>query len=443
MDSQISIKAPETGSCRPVKAPKIIERPDHNVSRSQISDNALKVLYRLKDAGYQAYLVGGGVRDLLLGMEPKDFDIATDAHPEDVRELFRNCRLIGRRFRLAHVHFGREIIEVATFRAGATADSAHEIHENGRILRDNVYGNIEEDAFRRDFTLNALYYDIRDFSVVDYTGGLEDLKARRLRLIGDPVSRYQEDPVRMLRAIRFAAKLDCVIEASTEGPMKDLAHLLTDVPAARLFDEVIKLFHGGQALKTFRLLREYGLLGYLFPDVSATLNGGANALAFVERSMENTDKRVEAGLPVNPAFIYAVLLWKATRDRFERLLSKGMAPVPAMQQAGREIALRQTQRTALPKRFGIPMQEIWTLQRRFEFKKGKRALRFLSHPRFRAAYDFYCLRSDVGETENLDCQWWTEFQESHPEAKADPVRSATGPAKRSRRRPRRRKPDAN
>ncbi|HEB98384.1 MAG TPA: polynucleotide adenylyltransferase PcnB, partial [Thiotrichales bacterium] len=247
--------------------PVIIPRAEHGISRSNISPNALKVLYRLRSAGYRACLVGGGVRDLLLGREPKDFDVATDARPEEVRKLFRNCRLVGRRFRLAHVVFGREVIEVATFRGrhDAAEEGETATSEEGRILRDNVYGTIEEDAWRRDFTVNALYYDIEDFSVRDYVGGMEDLRAGVLRLIGDPEARYREDPVRMLRAVRFAVKLGFRIEPATEAPIESLAHLLFEIPPARLFEEVLKLFQGGMALETFEMLRHYDLFGKLFP----------------------------------------------------------------------------------------------------------------------------------------------------------------------------------
>ncbi|MGB5591837.1 MAG: polynucleotide adenylyltransferase PcnB, partial [Gammaproteobacteria bacterium] len=246
----------------------MVPRPDHNVSRSQISKNALRVLYRLKDAGYKAFLVGGGVRDLLLGREPKDFDIVTDALPDQVRSLFRNSRLIGRRFRLAHVHFGREIIEVATFRAAQDADVEdldRQTDSGGRILRDNVYGDIDEDVWRRDFTCNALYYNIADFSIWDYAGGVQDIEAGTMRLLGEPEARYREDPVRMLRAVRFAAKLGFRIDPASEAPLLELGELLAEVPAARLFDESIKLFLSGHAVQSYELLRRYNLFQHLFP----------------------------------------------------------------------------------------------------------------------------------------------------------------------------------
>jgi poly(A) polymerase len=309
--------------------PVTIPRPDHEISRASISSAALKVLYGLKEAGYQSFLVGGGVRDLLLGREPKDFDVGTDATPEEIRNLFRSCRLIGRRFRLAHVRFGREVIEVATFRArhdeqsGEGSDSAHS--EEGRILRDNVFGSLEEDAWRRDFTVNALYYDIKNFSVVDYVGGLDDLKAGTLKLIGDPEQRYREDPVRMLRAVRFAAKLGFRIHPDTEEPMHDLGQLLEDIPSARLFEEVLKLFLGGCALTTFELLRHYDLFRYLFPMTDEALSHEEEGfpITFVARALENTDNRLAENKPVTPAFLYAALLWEPVRLRTQELIEQG------------------------------------------------------------------------------------------------------------------------
>src|SRR5690606_33324797 len=259
---------------QPRPSPKIIPRAEHPISRANISSNALKVLYRLKNAGYSAFIVGGGVRDLLLGRHPKDFDVVTDALPEEVDRLFRNCRLIGRRFRLAHVRFGRDVVEVATFRATGNGEDDARLHdETGRILRDNVYGTIDEDVWRRDFTVNALYYNIADFTLWDYTTGLEDIKSRTLRLIGDPETRYREDPVRMLRAVRLAAKLDFTIAPGTAEPIPRLAPLLADVPPARLFDEVLKLFQSGHAVRSFDLLREHGLFGYLFPRTEEIFRG--------------------------------------------------------------------------------------------------------------------------------------------------------------------------
>ncbi|MES9937043.1 MAG: polynucleotide adenylyltransferase PcnB [Sedimenticola sp.] len=423
----------------------MIPRPDHSISRANISENAVKVLYRLRNAGYEAYLVGGGVRDLLLGREPKDFDIATNAHPEEVKKVFRNCRLIGRRFRLAHVHFGREIIEVATFRSmQEPVEEGDRETENGMLLRDNVYGTIEDDALRRDFTVNALYYNIEDFSVVDYTGGMADLEQGVLRLLGDPETRYREDPVRMLRAVRFAAKLGFKINEACEAPIFELGDLLESVPAARLFDEVLKLFMGGMALNSFEKLRHYDLFGQLFPGTEECLAHEEHEfpITFVTRGMENTDKRIQEGKPVTPAFLFAVLLWEPVRQLAHELRLEGESPLHAMQQAGSEIVFQQSQRISLPKRFSIPMREIWNLQHRFEFRAGKRPHRLLTHPRFRAAYDFLLLRAESGETDQELADWWTRFQELEGDERNSMSKPANGEGdgRRRRRRRRRRKP---
>ncbi|OBS09883.1 polynucleotide adenylyltransferase PcnB [Acidihalobacter prosperus] len=426
----------------PVPAsPRIIPRAEHDISRARISPNALKVLYRLKDAGYEAYLVGGGVRDLLLGREPKDFDIATSARPEELQTLFRNCRLIGRRFRLAHVRFGREIIEVATFRAPhdiAEDEGDAALSEEGRILRDNVYGTFEQDAWRRDFTINALYYDIRDFSVVDHTGGVGDIREGVLRLIGDPEVRYREDPVRMLRAVRFAAKLGFRIEAASEAPLFELAPLLADVAPARLFDEVLKLFQGGAAVQSFELLRHYGLFGVLFPATEAALAREVDGfpLTFLLRALENTDRRVNEGKPVTPAFLFAALLWEPVRLRVRDLANDELGELPALQIAAAEVASEQTRRISLPKRFSLPMREIWTQQPRFSQRQGKRPMRLMAHPRFRAAYDFLCLRAQVGEIDAELCEWWTRLQETDEAGQQQLLESAGRPegARRKRRR---------
>ncbi|MEN8762771.1 MAG: polynucleotide adenylyltransferase PcnB [Thiogranum sp.] len=441
MDNQGDI---DSGSVQPA----IIPRPEHTISRASISSSALKVLYRLKEAGFKSFLVGGGVRDLLLGREPKDFDVATGATPDEIRRLFRNCRLIGRRFRLAHVRFGREIIEVATFRgrhddqSHDDGDSAHS--EQGRILRDNVYGGIEDDAWRRDFTVNALYYDIKDFSVVDYVGGLEDLKAGTLRLIGDPEQRYREDPVRMLRAVRFAAKLGFRIHPDSEDAIHELYYLLEDIPSARLFEEVMKLFLGGCAVTTFELLRHYDLFRRLFPMTEEALSHEEQGfpITFVLRALENTDKRLAEDKPVTPAFLYAALLWEPLRLRTQALLDQGMTALEAAQLAGNQITAEQIQATSLPKRFSFPMREIWMLQSRFERRRGKAPYRMLEHPRFRAAYDFLLLRSETGEAPSELADWWTNFQTLNAGERDKMVESAPARKKR-RRRPRKRKPAAN
>ncbi|TVQ46746.1 MAG: polynucleotide adenylyltransferase PcnB [Gammaproteobacteria bacterium] len=427
-------------------SPSIVARPDHNISRANISRNALKVLYRLREGGFQAFLVGGSVRDLLLGVTPKDFDIATDAHPEQVAELFRNCRLIGRRFRLAHVRFGREIIEVATFRAGGEEAHDDRVQDDaGRILRDNVYGSIEEDVWRRDFTCNALYYNIADFSIWDFTGGFQDVHDRVLRLIGDPETRYREDPVRMLRAIRFAAKLGFSIAPETAAPIARLAPLLAEVPPARLFDEILKLFQGGHGLRVFELLMQYGLFGQLFPHTHASLAGphGEALEKLLRLALANTDARVAEDKPVTPTFLLAVLLWGPIRERAALLLEEGGSDADALAGGTTEVVLEQLDRVTIPRRFSGPLREMLALQPRFSQRRGVRAMRLLEHKRFRAAYDFLALRAECGEVDPDLVEWWTAVQEMDSETRRKEMglrrssgKSSDGQRPRSRRRSR-------
>jgi poly(A) polymerase len=396
------------------------------------------VLYTLRDAGYEAYMVGGGVRDLLAGIEPKDFDIATSAHPDEIKRLFRSCRLIGRRFMIAHVRAGDEILEVTTFR-GPITDS-HERDETGRILSDNVYGTLEEDAFRRDFTVNALYYDIRDFSIVDFAGGMQDLAARTLRLIGDPELRYREDPVRMLRGIRIANKLGFTLDDATAEPLTRLASLLREIPPARLFDEVLKILLSRDAVANFEGLYAYGLFDELFPQTGAAIKLAKRDRELIRHAMTNTALRVQRDQPVTPAFLYGALLWAPYANRvFDLEVEQGRPGPVAEAQAGEEIVARQQLRIAIPKRFSLPMREIWSMQPRFEHRSAARAKRLLAHPRFRAAYDFLLLRVQAGEPGTAElAQWWTQAQ-SGAFAPVEPVEamaadSATGPKKRRRRR---------
>ncbi|HEV7359260.1 MAG TPA: polynucleotide adenylyltransferase PcnB [Steroidobacteraceae bacterium] len=411
------------------------------------------MLYRLKEAGFQGFLVGGAVRDLLLGLRPKDFDVATDALPEDVRRLFRNCRLIGRRFRLAHVFFGQEIIEVATFRAAAAperedaedldaegaaeggsdsaaegapdsvsdepaefippSDSEHRAFDpRGRILRDNIYGTIEEDVWRRDFAANGLYYNIEDFSIWDFVDGVSDVRARRLKMIGDPETRYREDPVRMLRAVRFAAKLDFSIEPNTEGPIRRLAYLLDGVPPARLFDEVLKLFLSGFGVKAYRLLQQYGLFEHLFPQSAAAfaLPPYAYAAEMLEMGLANTDARIAADKPVTPTFLFAVLLWSAVLRELNERQAGPTPDLALLLQATDNVLRTQQSRVAIPRRFGIPMRELLMLQPRFNRRSGVKSLSLLQHPRFRAAYDFLLLRAEAGVADPELAKWWTDIQ---------------------------------
>jgi poly(A) polymerase len=434
-----------SGAKEPGK-PKIVPRPAHNVSRAEISKNALKVLYRLHKAGFQAFLVGGGVRDALLDLHPKDFDIATDAHPEEVRSLFGNCRLIGRRFRLAHVRFGRDVIEVATFRAAADggdreADTAKDHH--GRILRDNVYGTIDEDVWRRDFTCNALYYNIADFSIWDYVGGIDDIENRRLVLIGDARKRLREDPVRMLRAVRFAAKLDFRIDRQAVEAMAELKDLIANVPAARIFDEFLKLFQGGFAEKTFVLLRKYDLFARLFGETNDELNRDERFRNFVRAALLNTDKRVASGKTVTPMFLIGVFLWAPTRRLAEKMRSREkMSEAQSLALAAYRVTGLQQPHISIPRRLTAPMREMLALQPRFAVMKGKRGLKLLDHRRFRAAYDFMMLRVRVGELDEELGRFWTKVQKQNAEERAMSFQLAPGPGarKKRRRRPRRRRP---
>lgn len=426
---------------------QIIPRDQHNVSRRDISPNALRVLYRLREGGFAAYLVGGAVRDLLIGGHPKDFDVATNATPDEVKGLFRNCRLIGRRFRLAHVVYGREIIEVATFRANSDDGSGdRELHEGGRLLRDNVYGSIEEDAVRRDFTANALYYAIEDFSVRDYVGGYEDVRNRLLRLIGDPETRYREDPVRMLRAVRLAAKLDFQIETATATPIPQLAPLLRDAAPARLFEECLKLFLAGHAVQSFIGLERHGLLSVLLPETAAALKAnrsGALRRMLLE-GLKGTDARVANDEPVSPAFLFALLLWPAYCRALMSLQAQGVHAAEAQRRAADRVTVHQLETIALPRRFSLPMQEIWLLQTRFSQRQRKRVFRLLSHPRFRAAFDFLTLRMAASDEHADDVAFWREAQTKPGDALAaqlDSQREAEaaeeGDAPRRRRRRRR------
>lgn len=417
--------------------PRVSPREAHNISRGNISEGALKVLYRLMKAGFEAYLVGGSVRDLLLGREPKDFDVATDATPEEVKELFRNSRLIGRRFRLVHVRFGREIVEVATFRAHHGQGGDGETLE-GRIIRDNVYGTLDEDALRRDFTVNALYYNIRDFSVVDYTTGMEDLQQGMLRFIGDAETRLREDPVRMLRVVRFAAKLGFRIDPEIEALLPELGHLLVDIPAARLFDEVLKLFHYGYALETFELLRHHDLFRHLFPASEGALAEESDGFPrmLVAEALANTDQRVAEDKPVNPAFLFAAFLWEPMRQ----LMTQAPPEVnehQALQEAADRVLAEQVERVAVPRRFSTIVREIWSLQPRLARTSGKRPFVLVDHPRFRAAYDFLLIRAKAGEPVAELADWWTRFQESEQADRQSMVGPGDKKKRRRRRRPRR------
>jgi poly(A) polymerase len=424
-----------------------IPRDQHNISRKQLSPNALKVLYRLQDNGYEAYLVGGCVRDILLGLVPKDFDVVTNATPEQVKASFNNCRLIGRRFRLAHIMYGREIIEVATFRAHHEQPSSEDNNKNnvshhsdeGQLLRDNVYGNIEEDAQRRDFTINALYYSVNGFYVRDFANGIESIKARKIELIGDPEGRYREDPVRMLRAIRFATKLDMVIEPATEAPLYELGSLLTNIPAPRLFEESMKLTMAGKSEANYLMMRKYDLFSAMFPVPSEALNGDMDSKQerLVRQVFINTDIRINNRKRVTPAYIHAALLWYVVEQETQRQITENkLSQYDASYLAMTEVLARHCRSIALPKRFSTVSRDIWQLQQRLNRRMGKRAIKLLEHPKFRAGYDFLLLRGEIegGEVAELG-QWWTDFQNADPKAQevmTDDINNGKGARSRSR-----------
>lgn len=409
---------------------KIYPRAEHIISRSQISENTLKVLYRLQKEGFEAYLVGGCVRDLLLGQEPKDFDVVTNADPEQIRKVFRNCRLIGRRFRLAHVYFGNEVIEVATFRgSGDAQDDKQVLNKEGRLLRDNVYGTIEEDVWRRDFTVNALYYNIKDFSVVDYVNGMHDHQAGILRLIGDPEVRFREDPVRMLRAVRFAVKLGFKLHPDCKQAIHKVAELLSSIPSARLYDEVLKLFLYGHALQTFEMLRHYGLFQVLFPATEKSLSVEENGFPrlLLIKALENSDNRIAEGKTVTAYFLFAAFLWEPVQILAKEKMAQGLVEFMAYQEAASEIISRQVKSTALPRHISMAMREVWNLQPKFNTRFGSKPSRLLNHPRFRAGYDFLLLRAETGGADIEVANWWSKYQnanENEQRKMTQPTRAA-------------------
>jgi poly(A) polymerase len=407
--------------------PIIIPHDVHGIDPSLISRNAIRVTEGLQQAGYRAFIVGGAVRDLLLGIKPKDFDVATDATPEQVQKLFRRARIIGRRFQIVHVQFGQEIIETSTFRALVDPPAAdapppkrlkrdeldrrtHAVDASGRVLRDNVWGEQHEDATRRDFTINAMYYDPATQTVLDYHNGMADMRARLLRMIGDPATRYREDPVRMLRVVRFAAKLDFDIDDATRAPIEKMADLINNVPAARLFDEMLKLMLSGHALACLKWLRQEGLHHGLLPLLDVVLEQPTGE-KFISLALSNTDARVLAGKPVSPGFLFATLLWHDVQQRWQKFEAEGEYPVPALHRAMDEVLDMQTEKLAIHKRFSADMREIWGLQLRLEKRSGRSALKLLEHQRFRAGYDFLLLRCASGELDESVGAWWTEFIE--------------------------------
>ena len=417
---------------RRAREPRIYGPERHAVRSDRLSSAARTVVRKLQDEGFKAFIVGGAVRDLLLGRTPKDFDIATDATPEQVKPLFRRAFIIGRRFRLVHVHVGNEVLEVSTFRAAQTGDDATDQH--GRLITDNVYGNQAEDAARRDFTVNALYFDPGTESIWDYVGGFNDLRARRMKLIGPPVTRYREDPVRMLRAVRLAAKLGFTIEKRTEEPIERLASLMQNVPPARLFDEMQKLLLSGHAVETVRSLRAHGLSTGLLPLLDVILEQPLGQ-KFIDTALAQTDARVREDKGVSPAFLFAALLWHEVLVTWKAAKERGERPLPALFDAMDHVLSAQAERIAIPRRFEATIKEVWALQPRFEQRAGVRPARLLEHPRFRAAYDFLVLRAASGEVPQALADWWTKFQTANEEERAAMLRPEEAPKKR--RRPRR------
>ena len=420
--------------------PRIIPRRQHGIANTHISPCAVKTTSVLQDAGFKAFIVGGAVRDLILGKEPKDFDVATDATPEEVNHLFRRSRIIGRRFRLVHVMCGRDTVEVSTFRAVHSND--HGIDEedvdrqtdaSGRVLRDNVFGDQEEDAMRRDFTINALYFDPNSGEVWDYHNGVSDLKSGVLRMIGDPITRYREDPVRMLRAVRLAAKLNLKLDKATRAPIKNMADLLEAVPPSRLFDEMLKLLLSGHALESMKWLRAEGLHHGLLPMLDVVLEQPMGE-RFITLSLKNTDERISQDKPVSPAFLFASLLWHEVLVSWQKNEAEGMPPIPALNDAMEQVIQAQVEKLAIPRRFTTIMKEIWGLQPRLLKRSGVRPFRLLEHPRFRAGFDFLQLRCESGEVDVEVGEWWEKFQNSSENERKAMLKPEAAEKKRRRRR---------
>ncbi len=415
----------------------VIPLSQHGIHKEGVSSCARKVTSSLQEAGFSAFIVGGAVRDLLLGKRPKDFDVATDADPDEVRAIFRRSRIIGRRFRLVHVMCGADMIEVSTFRRGHSPEEEEDgrTDAHGRVLADNVFGNQEEDAQRRDFTVNALFYDPSTQEILDYHGGFSDLKAGKLRMIGDPATRYREDPVRMLRAVRFAAKLGLKLDRHTEAPIKTMGELLQHVPAARLFEEMLKLLLSGHSVECILELRRAGLHHGLLPMLDVILEQPMGE-RFVMAALKNTDERIAQDKPVSPSFLFASLLWHEVLSVWKAAKDKGGKPYPALFQAMDQVLDAQQEKLAIPRRYTATMKEIWSLQLRFMQRSGRRPYLLLEHPRFRAAYDFLLLRCESGEIEQEVGAWWEAFQNAESGAREGMLIADEAPKRRRRRRPR-------
>ncbi|WP_025236510.1 polynucleotide adenylyltransferase PcnB [Mannheimia sp. USDA-ARS-USMARC-1261] len=408
-----------------------VSAAQYGISPKDFPKNALSIVDKLHLAGFEAYIVGGCIRDLLLEKKPKDFDIATNARPEEIQRIFgRQCRLIGRRFRLAHIVYGREIFEVATFRAGHAShsnDKISKVSDEGMLLRDNVYGTLRDDAERRDFTVNALYYDTKRNLIFDFFNGIDDLRAGKLSLIGEPAIRYQEDPVRMIRAIRFMAKLDMFLDKATEAPIRDMAVLLTNIPAARLFDESLKLLQTGAGLKTYQLLREYDLWQFLFPVLTPffTPKGDSNAERMINKALASTDERIADQLPVNPAFLFAALLWYPLREKMEQLKNEGgFNSHDAMMLAANDILADSCKAIALHRRHTSVIRDIWALQFQMMKRSGNRPQQTLEHIKFRAGFDLLVMRAEIegGDLVEL-AAWWHEYQFSNEGQRGELLKS--------------------
>jgi len=422
-----------------------IERDKHPISRKFISEHALKVMRHLNNSGFESYLVGGAVRDLLLNKRPKDFDVATNATPEEIRKLFKNARIIGRRFRIVHVLFGREVIEVTTFRGHHPQDEEQPnnkhtslTNDQGMLLRDNVFGSVEEDALRRDFSVNALYYSSKDFCVYDYTNGIEDLKKQELRLIGDPAQRFKEDPVRILRALRFAAKLQFTIEPSTYEQIDGHAELLSLIPAARLYDEFSKLFLSGFAFASYTQLKQHEMLKYLISSHEIFSTIGTYEKLIIQ-GLLNTDDRIQQNKSINPAFLFSVLLWPSFLQAQQQFLQEQVPIFAAMQLAASRVLDEQSRLTSLPKHIQSTIKEIWELQERLSHRHGRRAFKTFEHPKFRAGYDFLLLREQVGEIPPSLGQWWTDFQTQTENEREEAVRQLGASPLNRNKKPRKRK----
>jgi len=430
------------GRGRSINRPKLtihaVKR--HGIRREDISPCALRVTESLQTAGFEAFVVGGAVRDLLIGRAPKDFDVATNATPEQVKKVIRRSRIIGRRFQIVHALCNDEVVEVSTFRAlQAAPEDDQAADEHGRLIRDNVFGSQEEDALRRDFTVNALFYDPNKEEVWDYFDGLGDIRAKRLRMIGEPAQRYREDPVRMLRAVRFAAKLGFTIDKAARKPILELADLLSNVPSARLFDEMLKLLLSGHSVECLRQLRTEGLHHGLLPLLDVVLDEPEGA-RFVELALSNTDKRIAEDKPISPGFLFASLLWHQVRLGAARIESQGELPTPALYLAMDEVLDAQKEKLAIPRRFDAVMKEIWSMQQRFMQRGGQRPYRLLEHPRFRAAFDFFVLRAASGEVDQDIARWWEDFQHAGDTEKEAMLVVEDNPKRRRKRGPRRKKP---